>query len=133
MIVLDEQLLGRQLDSTIAHWYRGHVVYITDLRPTTVIKDDAIPVLLRQSPQPTFVTINATDFWQRIPPEPYFCIVCCALSDPQVPLIPLLLRQLLHHPRIRTKAQRMGMMIRLSKRGAVYYTSRDSTIQDISF
>lgn len=47
MIVLDEQLLGRQLEQAIAAWYRGSVVFITDLRPNTVIKDDGIPVLLR--------------------------------------------------------------------------------------
>jgi len=39
MIVLDEQLLGRELDATLAQWYRGPVLFITDLRPGTVIKD----------------------------------------------------------------------------------------------
>jgi hypothetical protein len=33
MIVLDEQLLGRDLETTITVWYTGAVVYITDLRP----------------------------------------------------------------------------------------------------
>ncbi len=47
MIVLDEQLLGRDLEIAIARWYRGPVLFITDLRPGSVIKDDAIPVLLR--------------------------------------------------------------------------------------
>ena len=62
MIVLDEQLLGRDLETTIAAWYAGAVVHITDLRPHTVIKDDAIPLLLQQQSQPTFVTINVPDF-----------------------------------------------------------------------
>jgi hypothetical protein len=44
MLVLDEQLLGRDLDTALAHWYRGPVLFITDLRPGTVIKDDAIPI-----------------------------------------------------------------------------------------
>jgi hypothetical protein len=35
MIVLDEQLLGRDLDAQIAKWYRGTVCFITDLRPNT--------------------------------------------------------------------------------------------------
>ena len=47
MIVLDEQLLGREVDVRVARWYRGAVLFVTDLRPNTVIKDDVIPVLLR--------------------------------------------------------------------------------------
>jgi hypothetical protein len=43
MIILDEQLLGRGLEQKIEAWYRGSVRFITDLRPNTVIKDDAIP------------------------------------------------------------------------------------------
>lgn len=43
MIVLDEQLLGRDSDVTIKEWYRGKVEFINDLRPSTTVKDDAIP------------------------------------------------------------------------------------------
>ncbi len=60
MIVLDEQLLGRGLDRAISQWYRGSVIFINELRPNSVIKDDAIPHLLRLARQPTFVTINTT-------------------------------------------------------------------------
>jgi len=48
MIVLDEQLLGRRIELDIARWSRGAVRFIMDLRPNTVIKDDAIPACLRQ-------------------------------------------------------------------------------------
>jgi hypothetical protein len=58
MLVLDEQLLGRNLEVELRHWYRGPVIFITELRPATVIKDEAIPILLRQQRSPTFVTIN---------------------------------------------------------------------------
>jgi len=64
MIVLDEQLLGRDVEGQIAQWYRA-VCFITDLRPNTVIKDDVIPKLLQQERQPTFVTINEQDFWRK--------------------------------------------------------------------
>ena len=50
MIVLDEQLLGRGLESEIAAWYRGSVCFIHELRPQTVVKDDVIPTLLRNFP-----------------------------------------------------------------------------------
>jgi hypothetical protein len=66
MIVLDEELQGLGLETAIAHWYRGAVLIVKQLRPDTVIKDEAIPELLRQVKQPTFVTINHTDFWRRL-------------------------------------------------------------------
>jgi hypothetical protein len=61
MIVLDEHLQGLELEDAIARWYRGTVVIVKTLRPGTVIKDDAIPTLLRRLKQPTFVTINYAD------------------------------------------------------------------------
>ena len=67
MIVLDEQLLGRDLEREIAKWHPGAVCFITDLRPGSVIKDDAIPKLLLQEKQPIFITINERDFWRKIP------------------------------------------------------------------
>jgi len=62
VIVLDEQLKNSGVAEQIAGWYRGRIVNITSLRPGTVIKDDAIPMLLRQIRDSTFVTINTTDF-----------------------------------------------------------------------
>lgn len=131
MIVLDEQLLGRQLEQAFTAWYRGSVVFITDLRPRTIIKDDAIPVLLRQQAQPTFVTINETDFWQHVIIDQYFCVVCCAVPDSRAGSVPVLVRQLFRYPAFRSKAQRMGMVIRLTTTTAFYYTHRNPTIQTI--
>lgn len=48
MIILDEELQGLELEEAIARWYRGSVIIVKKLRPGTVIKDEAIPVLLRQ-------------------------------------------------------------------------------------
>ena len=98
MIVLDEQLLGRGLEQAISQWYGGSVKFIIDLRPGTVIKDDAIPHLLRQENQPTFVTINERDFWQKVIPDNKFCIVCFRLPDSRVPEISSVLRELLIIP-----------------------------------
>jgi|SRR6185295_8893437 len=80
MIVLDEELQGLGLERAIADWYRGAVLIVKRLRPGTVIKDEAIPTLLRRVNQPTFVTINHSDFWRRIPAEPSFCLVCFRLN-----------------------------------------------------
>ena len=91
-------------------------------RPHTVIKDDAIPMLLRQQSQPTFVTINEGDFWQRVPGDPRYCVVCFALSDARTGEIPHSLRALFRRPEFRTKGQRMGKVIRVTQEEISYYT-----------
>ncbi len=103
MIVLDEQLLGRNLELEIAHWYRGAVCFITDLRLATVIKDDGIPLLLQAQNQPTFITINEKDFWRKVAITQHFCVICFALSDARAIEISSILRSLLNQPLFATK------------------------------
>ena len=93
MIVLDEQLIGYDLQPAIAKWYRGSVVDITQLRPGTVIKDEAIPVLLREQHGPVFVTINVRDFWRRLDADAHFMIACFAVSDDRAERVSLFLRR----------------------------------------
>ena len=93
MIVLDEQLLGRNIEQEISKWYGGKVLYIVDLRPNTIIKDDAIPGLLCQQNQPTFVTINEKDFWRKVDINERFCVICLVLPDSRVLEISNLLKQ----------------------------------------
>jgi hypothetical protein len=131
MVVLDEQLLGRDLDATLAHWYRGPILYITDLRPGTVIKDDAIPVLLRQQHQATFLTINETDFWRKVNIDVHFCVICFALPDSRVRDIPDLLRAVFRLAPFRTKGRRMGTVLRVTYTTVSYYTYRDRDIQTL--
>ena len=131
MIVLDEQLLGRGLERDIAQWYHGTVQFITDLRPHTIIKDEAIPVLLRRQAQPTFVTINERDFWRKVATDQRYCIVCFVLSDARAREIPLALRALLRRPELRTKAQRMGKIIRVTNNDLSYYTFSDRQVRII--
>ena len=95
MIVLDEQLLGQGLEAAIAAWYPGKVCSIKSLRPNSVIKDDAIPTLLSQESEPTFVTINVGDFWDQVPLSDRYCVVCFSLTSEQVVDLPLLLQRLL--------------------------------------
>jgi hypothetical protein len=59
MIVLDEQLQGLGLEDAVARWDRGAVFVVKELRSGMMIKDEAIPTLLRQLKQSTFVTINS--------------------------------------------------------------------------
>lgn len=123
MIVLDEQLLERDLHIEIARWYPGAVIYVPALRPNTVIKDDAIAALLREHSQPTFVTINETDFWQHIPASKNYCIMCFALTDARVREIPQRLRVLLEYPEFKTKAARMGKIVRAADHEIAYYST----------
>jgi hypothetical protein len=121
VIILDEQLQGRNLEKEIASWYGGAVRIITDLRPGTVIKDDAIPQLLCQLNKPTFVTINVTDFWGKLPADTRYCAVCFAMKDSEVPRITGLLRILFSHEKFRTKSLRAGYVVRMTHDAAVRY------------
>ena len=48
MIVFDENVHQRSIMDAVAAWYRGRVISVTVLRPDTIIKDEAIPTLLRR-------------------------------------------------------------------------------------
>ena len=131
MIVLDEQLLGRDLEHDIARWYRGPVRFVIDLRPHSVIKDEVIPDLLRRQSRPTFVTINERDFWHRVAADRRYCFVCFSLPDSRVREIPQALRLLLRRPEFRTKAQRMGKILRVTTEEILYYTVDDRKVRTI--
>ena len=131
MLVLDEQLMGRDLETTLGHWYRGSICFINDLRPGTVIKDDAIPSLLRKQSDAIFLTINETDFWRNVTMDHRFCIMCFALPDSRVREIPELLRAIFRHPAFRTKAHRNGKVLRITQTTIRYYTYLDEEIQTV--
>jgi hypothetical protein len=131
MLVLDEQLLGRDLETALGRWYRGPVVFITDLRPGPVIKDDVIPVLLRQQRQAAFITINEPDFWRKVAIDAHFCVVCFALPDSRAREIPDLLRAVFRLPAFRTKAHRVGKVLRVTHTTVSYYTYRDRQIRTV--
>jgi hypothetical protein len=132
MLVLDEQLSGRDLETLLGRWYPGPVLFITDLRPGTVIKDDAIPVLLRQQRQATFLTINEADFWRKVAIDDRFCVVCFALPDSRAREIPNLLRAVFRLSTFRTKTRRMGKVLRVTPTTISYYTDRDRQVRALS-
>jgi hypothetical protein len=128
MIVLDEQLQGLELEEAVARWYRGAVFVVKKLRPGMVIKDEAIPTLLRQLKQPTFVTINSMDFWRRVPADHAYCIICLELPTAQVKEIPVLLRQLLRLPEFKTKKARRGKVVLVRERRLQYYSPHEKLV-----
>ncbi len=121
MIVVDENIHSREILASIADWYRGQVISVTQLRPGSVIRDDAIPGLLQQLNRPTFVTTNVDDFWQIVTPHAGYCIVCLSLPRERNQDAPEMLRALLALPVFRTKALRMGKVVRVSLTIVQYY------------
>ncbi len=131
MIVLDEQLMGRGIAGDIARWYTGSVRFVTDLRPGTVIKDDAIPILLREQRSPIFVTINVRDFWQRAQADSRYCIVCVDIPDPRAGEIPGILKSLFRRPGFGTKAERLGKVVRVSSQSSSFYSLEQRLIKPL--
>ena len=132
MIVLDEHLDGLGLETAIARWYHGKVVNIKTLRAGTIIKDDAIPSLLRQTKQATFVTIDAMDFWKKFPADKRFCVFCFPLARERTREIPDLLRRVLKLSPFDSKSGRMGTVIRVTKNLVQYYQIKQFRIHTIS-
>jgi len=100
-----------------------------DLRPNTVIKDDAIPKLLQQENQTAFVTINERDFWRKAAINNQFCMVCFALPDSRVREISQRLGTVFDRPLFDTKKKRMGKMIRVAGKEISYYSVDDMTVR----
>jgi hypothetical protein len=125
MIVLDEHLNGLGVEAAIRQWYRGRVCGVAELRPGSVIKDDAIPHLLRTEHQPTFVTLNWKHFWQRTAAHSDFCVVCLVLTTEHAREISPSLRRLLRLPEFKTRAVRMGRVARISGERVAYYRVND--------
>ncbi len=111
MIVIDEQLDDPRIEDTIARWYTGTVIHITDMRPSNVIKDDAIASLLHRLNNPTFVTINYKHFWHVIEAHHAYCVVCIKLPAERSLEVPEVLRDILRLDEYRTKRGRMGAVI----------------------
>jgi hypothetical protein len=128
VILLDENVHQQSLVASIVAWYRGQVRSLTTLRPNTLIKDEAIPMVLRRVRQPTFVTTNVADFWCRVPAHSRYSIVCIALPNERLHELPSLLRQLLRLPEFNTKAKRMGKVIRVSPSQLQYYERQGGRI-----
>jgi hypothetical protein len=133
VIVLDEHLKNSGVMEQISQWYRGRVVNVTSLRPGTVIKDDAIPLLLRQASAPTFVTINTADFWRRLTAEDAYCMICFPLTDDRVSEIPDLLRRLFRFPEFGTKQARCGKVVRVSQAQIQYYRINDNQMYTLAW
>ncbi|NUO78839.1 hypothetical protein HUU05_02085 [candidate division KSB1 bacterium] len=121
MIVLDENIFGRIVVKGLTTWYKGQLTSINELRVNTVVKDDAVPVILRTVKQPTFITTNVSDYWRKMPAHKAYCMICFELTNEQVVEIPRLLRAVLGFKEFKTKSVRMGKIVRVRRHRIDYY------------
>lgn len=119
MIVLDDQISNHFIASQIERWYPGAVVSIRESRPQGQILDPEIPSLLCKLRQPTFVTINYRDFFNRQLLHADYCLICFKLEQQKQDRLPELLRDVLRLPEYRTKAGRMGKIISWTESGVM--------------
>jgi hypothetical protein len=124
VIVLDEQISNQETINSIGRWYRGKIIPIAQLRPGTVILDDAIPALLRKESQSTFLTLNVRDFWRKVEIDHRFCVVCFAGED--VSRFSVLLRVLFRRPEFKNRKQRCGHVFRMTPEGTTQFYDCDN-------
>lgn len=111
MIVLDENIFDYDFLPDYKSWYKGKITTIRDLRRGSLIKDDAIPTILRSVKQPTFITTNISDFWPKMPSHTSYCLMCFDLPNERIREISNKLRRILLLKEFKTKAARMGKVI----------------------
>jgi hypothetical protein len=121
MIVLDENIFGRIVVTGLNAWYKGKVISINSLRLDTVVKDDAVPAILRTIKHPTFLTTNVSDYWRKMPAHEAYCIICFELTTEQNIEIPRLLRAVLGFKEFKTRAGRMGKILHVRHNHIDYY------------
>ncbi len=124
MIVLDESIQDDLLRNAIAAWYSGKVELIENLRPDTIIKDEAMPTLLRRANYPTFITVNVKDFWRKTPANNSYCIIAFVVPQEDALKLSSPLRELLKLPQFSTKNRRMGTVIRVKPTEIRYYDTK---------
>jgi len=124
-VILDDQLFDWEVLIPIARWTT--VQRLRNLRPGEVIKDERVPVLLREVPQPTFVTIDM-GFWKRELCDARYCILCFPLRNDEQDQIPALLRRLFRLPEFHTKAARMGKIVQVAPTLLRYWQRGDEQL-----
>ncbi|MBE2197128.1 MAG: hypothetical protein IAE79_00865 [Anaerolinea sp.] len=66
-------------------------------------------------------TINDSDFWQKVSPHPAYCVITFPLPKERIKDVPDLLRLIFGHPKFKTKALRMGKIVRMTDSHITFY------------
>lgn len=111
MNILDENIIDNQRQS-LQRW-RISVRQIGIDVGRSGMQDQEIITLLHKLNDPTFFTRD-DDFWQSTLCHAGYCLVYLAVKKKEVATF---VRRLLRHPQLKTKAQRMGTIIKVSHVG----------------
>jgi hypothetical protein len=111
VIVVDEAINDPRIIAAIARWYPGAVIGVKELRPGARLLDPEIPDYLLKLRQPTFVTINYSDWNKPQLAHRGYCIVSLKLTNEESGFAPQVLREILKLPAYKTKRLRMGKVI----------------------
>jgi hypothetical protein len=111
VIVVDETINDPRIIAAIKHWYSGAVIGVRELRPGARLLDPELPGYLLKLRQPTFVTINYSDWNKPQLAHRGYCIVSLKLSGEEAFSVSQVLREILKRPEYKTKRLRMGKVI----------------------
>ena len=84
------------------------------------ISDDAIIPLLHALPRTTFFTRDL-GFFRRSLAHPAYCLVCLDVGPDEAASF---IRRFLRHPRFATQRRRLGIVVRISRRGLLMMSVR---------
>ena len=110
-LVLDEHLSREEVLEPLRSW--RSIQKIEDLTPNETLKDDRILQSSRRQQQPTFVTLDG-GFFLRKHRDPRYRLLYFVIPRQQQAHLPGLLRRLFRLPAFKTKAARMGKVVRIS-------------------
>jgi len=108
---VDEHLSRTEVLEPLQRWITAQK--IEDLAPDETLKDERILQILRSQKQPTFVTLDA-GFYHKRHRDRRYCLIYFALPHQEQRRLPGLVRQLFRLPGFKTKAARMGKVVRVS-------------------
>jgi len=117
-LILDDQLDVKLVQLPLQKWITCQVLH--DLRPKELILDDRVPEILLSLPKPTFVTIDQ-GFWHRKWCHPNYGILYFVLRNDQQGMLPAILRSVLRLTEFRTRASRMGKVVRIGRNSIEYW------------
>lgn len=80
--------------------------------------------ILRRQKQPTFITLDA-DFYHKRNCDRRYCLIYFILPPLEQNRLSELLRQLFHLPEFKTKAARMGKVVRISDEKIEFWRAGD--------
>jgi hypothetical protein len=116
--ILDEQLAVNEVLGPL----RKHLKTqrLVELRPGERILDDRIPEILLTLTKPTFITLDS-HFWKMALCHADYSIFYFALPEDDQDQVPKLLLRSLKLDPLKTRAKRMGRVVRVAKAGIQYW------------